>query len=191
MSKEAIIEKILSDAEKRAEASLNEAKDKADSILADAAAQCKAHCEQSNYEMGRIAEDVARRGKTVAELDAKKLVLAAKSELINRVYELALEKAKTLDKKTYKKLLLGMLEYAEDGDVVTISEREKGILTKEDVAAFASAKKIKLSLNDKLGDFDGGMIISGKGIDKNLTLEVEFKLLRDETEAEIAKELVG
>ena len=34
--------------------------------------------------------------------------------------------------------------------------------------------------------FSGGVILSGGGVDKNLTLEVEVGLLREETESEIA-----
>ena len=187
MSKDAIVEKILSDAQIKAQAILNEAQEKADEILADAASICKQQYDRLNFELDRTKKDIATRSHTVAELDAKKVVLSAKAELVNQVYARALEKARNLDKDVYKKLILGMLAYAEDGDVVTISEREKDVLTKEDVDKVANEKGIKLSLSDKFGDFDGGIVLSNNGIDKNFTLEVEISLIRDETEAEIAK----
>ena len=76
-----------------------------------------------------------------------------------------------------------MLESAQDGDVITISEREKGIVTEASIKELATKKKIKLTLNKELGDFDGGIILSNNGIDKNMTLEVEIASIRDEYEA--------
>ena len=118
-------------------------------------------------------------------------MLAAKAEVLDKVYSLALEKARALDKKTYRKVVEGMLQCAENGDKVIVSERERGIVTKEVVAAVAKSKGIKLSLAAETGDFDGGIVLSSDGVDKNLTFESEFALLRTETEAETAKKLFG
>ena len=54
----------------------------------------------------------------------------------------------------------------------------------------AGDKGITLTLAKISGDFDG-MILSGNGVDKNLTFEVEIALLRDELETQIAKEIFG
>ncbi len=189
MSKEAIIEKIISDGQKKADAILLEARGKADEILANAAGECKTYYDQSVYDMNKQVDDILARGKTVAELDAKKLQLGAKAKILDTVFSSALDKLLALDKKALKELLVGMLQNAEDGDVVIISENEKGILTDNDVKDFASKKGIKLSLSKEFGDFKGGLMLRGKGIDKNFTFEVEIALLRDEIEMNIAKEL--
>ncbi|MBR4800467.1 MAG: hypothetical protein IK048_02175 [Clostridia bacterium] len=189
MSKEAIIEKIVSDGRKKADAILGEAREKADEILAETASECKAYYDQSVYDTGKLVDDILSRGKTVAELDAKKLQLGARAKILDEVYSNALEKLRALDKKKYKNLLLKMLDNAEDGDVVIISEREKSILTASDVKEFSEKKKIKLSLAKEFGDFDGGLMLRGNGIDKNFTFDVEIAMLREETEMNIAKEL--
>lgn len=54
----------------------------------------------------------------------------------------------------------------------------------------AGDKGITLTLAKISGDFDG-MILSGNGVDKNLTFEVEIALLREELETQIAKEIFG
>ena len=136
------------------------------------------------------AETVAR-SRTVAELDAGKIMLGAKSSLIDEVFAAALKKAGELDAATCKKIVLGMLDFAKDGDEITVSAREKGIVTKKMVDDAAKAKGAKLTLDSEYGDFDGGVLLTGNGIDKNFTFEVEFALLRDATEAKIAKELFG
>ena len=118
-------------------------------------------------------------------------MLAAKADILDRVYAMALEKARALDKKTYRKVVEGMLQCAENGDKVIVSERERGIVTKDMVAEVAKSKNIKRTLSSEKGAFDGGIILTSDGVDKNLTLETEFALLRTETEAETAKKLFG
>jgi V/A-type H+-transporting ATPase subunit E len=189
MSKEAIIEKIISDGQKKADAILLEAREKADEILADAASECKTYYDQSVYEMNKQVDDILARGKTVAELDAKKLQLGAKAQILETVFSSALDKLLALDKKALKGLLVGMLANAEDGDVVIISANEKDVLTEKDVKDFAAKKGIKLSLAKEFGDFKGGLMLRGNGIDKNFTFEVEIAMIRDEIEMNIAKEL--
>lgn len=191
MSKEAIIEKILSDADAQARAAVEEAESKASEILALAKKQCDEYRGRVSAETAKSAEETVARAEVVAGLDAGKLMLAAKADVLDRVYARALEKARSLDKKTYRKIVEGMLQCAEDGDKVIISERESGIVTKDTVAAVAKRKNVKLTLASEKGNFDGGIILSSDGVDKNLTLETEFAILRAETEAETAKKLFG
>lgn len=189
MSKEAIIEKIISDGQKKSDAILAEASEKAEEILAVAAEECKGYYDNAVYETNKQVDDILSRGKTVAELDAKKLQLGAKAEILDSVFSMALDKLRSLDKKTYKGLLLSMLKNADDGDEVVISAREKDILTAKDVKEYADKRGINLTLAKEFGDFDGGLMLKGNGIDKNFTFEVEVDLLRDEIEMNIAKEL--
>lgn len=189
MSKEAIIEKIYSDAKIKADSFVKDAEEKSQEILDEAKKQCAEYIAQSKSETEQMVYDILSRGQIVAELDAKKLQLAAKKEILDIVFVRALEKVKEMNDKEYLKLLLGMLNQAEDGDIITISKREEKVLTQKVVDDFAKKKGIKLSLSKSRGDFDGGMILSGNGIDKNLTLEVEIGMIRSEIETQIAKEL--
>ena len=60
-----------------------------------------------------------------------------------------------------------------------------------DAEKFAKEKGISLTLADKLGDFDGGIVLSENGVDKNFTFDVEVALLKEQTEANVAKEIFG
>lgn len=191
MSKEAIVEKIISDAHLRAESIIGEAKAKADEVISVAAEECKAYLYNFKAETDKMVFDVEARSKTVAELDAKKLALAAKTKVLDVVYERTLDNLRNLDKDTYSELIFAMLQNAKDGDVVTISKREKDIVTTESLTQFAKEKGISLTLSDKLGDFDGGVILSENGVDKNFTFEIEVALLKEQTEANVAKEIFG
>ena len=187
--KEAIIEKIISDATVRGEAVIDDAKFKANEIENAAKAACTSMANNAGKERAAAVNDVLTRSKTVAELDAKKLLFDAKNQVVALTFETALNKVKNLPKEKYAKLVMGMLSMAEDGDVVTISKREKDVLTEAVIKEFAAKKKIKLTLNKEFGDFDGGIILSGSGVDKNLTFETEFQLLKDELEETVAKKL--
>ena len=191
MSKEAIIDKILSDANLKGDAIIGEANEKANEIISLAANQCKDYLYKSKTEIDRLTLEIDERSRSVAELDARKLLLAAKAQVLDSVYAKTLEKLRNLDKEQYSALIFSMLENAKNGDVVTVSEREKDIVTKESLADFAKKKGISLTLADKFGDFDGGVIISENGVDNNFTLEVEVALLREQTETKIAKEIFG
>ena len=191
MSKEAIIDKILSDANLKGDAIIGEANGKADEIISLAAKQCKDYLYQSKTEIDRLTLEIDERSRSVAELDARKLMLAAKTQVLDSVYAKTLEKLRNLDKEQYGALIFAMLENAKDGDVVIVSEREKDIVTKQSLADFAKKKGIKLTLADKFGDFDGGVIISENGVDNNFTLDVEVSILREQTETKIAKEIFG
>ena len=188
MGKESIVEKILSDANTRANSFVREQNDKADEILADAAQACKSYIYNFKSETDKMVADIEARSKTVAELDARKLMLAAKTVLLNSVFSRAVEKLATLDGDTLKRLLIGMLEVAEDGDVITLGRRQKDCLNAYDIAEFSVKKGIRLTLSESCGDFDG-MILSGHGVDKNLTFGVEVASLREDLETQIAKEL--
>ena len=191
MSKEAIVEKIISDAHLKADSIVAEANAKADEIISAAAEECKGYMYSFKSETDKMIFDVDARSKTVAELDARKLTLAAKTNVLDVVYERTLENLRSLDKEAYSALVFGILENAKDGDVVTISEREKDIVTKESLAEFAKKKGIKLTLAEQFGDFDGGIVLGENGVDKNFTLEVEVALLKEQTEAKTAKEIFG
>ena len=191
MSKEAIVEKIISDAHLKADSIVAEANAKADEIISAAAEECKEYMYSFKSETDKMIFDVDARTKTVAELDARKLTLAAKTKVLDVVYERTLENLRNLDKEAYSALVFGMLENAKDGDVVTISKREKDIVTKESLAEFAKKKGIKLTLAEQFGDFDGGIVLGGNGVDKNFTFEVEVALLKEQTEAKTAKETFG
>lgn len=76
---------------------------------------------------------------------------------------------------------------ADDGDVVVISENDKNVLTKAVFDKISAKIGKKLTLSDTFGNFKGGVMLLGKGVDKNLTFESELALLRDEVEPEVAK----
>lgn len=187
--KEAIINRILSDAKAEAKANLDDAQKKADKLFSSANEQCEKMRNDFEKDKKRIHDEILFRSSVVAELDAQKYVLQAKNLLISQTFEKVLDKLKKLDSKVYDKLISKMLEFASDGDVVTVSSNDKKSFTKEKLADFAAQKKVKLSLSKDNGDFVGGIVLSSGGVDKNITFETEISQLKEEYEEVVAKML--
>ena len=185
--KDVIIEKILSDARQEADKIVSDAEAYANATLEKATAQAKEKVSNAEKSAEVAGVEYVGRRVTVAGLDLKKARLNAKIALLDDVYDKAVDAVRNVDDKDYKKLIEGMLDSsAEDGDVVTISKNDAKVLTKAFFDAYAKKRGISLSLSKYFGDFKGGVVLSGGGVDKNLTLEVEIKLLREQTESEIA-----
>ncbi len=186
---EAIVEQIISDARKIVNSTLEEANKVADSAIE--LAKNDAHIySQKNIEVStKEREEIITRRKTVANLEVKKEILQVKQDLVNKAFDSALMKIKS-DKKLYAELLGAMLKYAENGDSVIIAKTDAKLMTKKFVAENVP-EGVVVTVSKDYGDFVGGIILNSEKADKNLTLEVELKSLREEIEPKIAKILFG
>lgn len=184
---EAIINKILADAKEKADKILSQAEMDSALVLEKAQEECETARKELSIIKQSIVDEAIERRKTVAELDVKKIVLKAKKDAIDKAFLLAKEELVSLPADKYVGLVSSMIaSYCEDGDIVTISSKDKDVITSEIIADIANKKNIKLSLASNYGDFSGGVILSNNGIDKNLTFDVELKVLREELETTIA-----
>lgn len=183
-----IIDKILSDATHDAGEMLSEALKKAEALVAAKQSEADAEYDLSVEEARKAGEEVVRRRLTVADLEVKKLLLSAKKQAVDEAFEESLKKLLALPKEEYAALVESMIaSAADDGDVVVISENDKNVLTKAFFDKISAKIGKMLTLSDTFGNFKGGVMLLGKGVDKNLTFESELALLRDEVEPEVAK----
>lgn len=183
-----IIDKILSDAKHDAGEMLSEALKKAEALVAAKQSEADAEYDLSVEEARKAGEEVVRRRLTVADLEVKKFLLSAKKQAVDEAFEESLKKLLALPKEEYTALVGSMIaSAADDGDVVVISENDKNVLTKAVFDKISAKIGKKLTLSDTFGNFKGGVMLLGKGVDKNLTFESELALLRDEVEPEVAK----
>lgn len=185
--KEAIIEKILSDARAIVNSTLEEANIFCTDEISVAQNDVKVYREKNMAESYLEREEIIRRKITVANLEVKKLVLQAKQELIGVAFTQAVDAIKN-DTVSYQKLVERMINMANDGDIVTFSQLDKDLFDEKWLKAHTN-KNVKI--NKDYGTFCGGVILEGKGSDKNMTLEVELDSVRNNHEPEIAATLFG
>lgn len=174
-----------------------------DAILAKCGEQCAAI--RSEYEAKAQAayEERLRVGKEecaaqtdstnrLAQMEARKGVLALKQELISESFEKACGKIVALPEDQYVALLAKLAKEA------SVTGNERIVLNKRDKAAVgaAVAEKAnallgggKLTVAEETGDFAGGLILRRDSIEVNCTAELLVKLCRDEMSAKVANVL--
>ena len=174
-----------------------------DAILAKCGEQCAAI--RSEYEAKAQAayEERLRVGKEecaaqtdstnrLAQMEARKGVLALKQELISESFEKACGKIVALPQDQYVALLAKLAKEA------SVTGNERIVLNKRDKAAVgaAVAEKAnallgggKLTVAEETGDFAGGLILRRDSIEVNCTAELLVKLCRDEMSAKVANVL--
>ena len=187
MSKEAILERIISDAQAAADATVAEAEGRAAEIIAEAEARAARDRQGTSAIIAERSKAIADGKAAAARLDAAKVMLAAKRGVIDAVYARALEKLKALPQKDAIRLAEGLLlSYAEDGDELVFATN---FAYKAQVLKLAVVAEKNLKNSGKTADIDGGFILIGKNSDKDLSYGALLALDREERQAEIAAKL--
>lgn len=186
--KEAIIARIIGDAEKKAKVLLGEADANVKESEREAKEWITDYLKAQRKLLETESENVVTRRKTVAELDCRKVALGAKQEVISEVFERALKIAESFDKEKYLKIVEKLCEEnAEEGDTLVLSSSAP--LKEADVAALAVFKAKKLKFGGADGKFRGGIMLVNEVCDKDLSFKALLDNRKDELEAEIAAAL--
>ena len=139
-------------------------------------------------------EERQARLASVAQLDARKLELAAKQEMLAKAYDRAMERLTSLPDGEYVGLLAGLAAEASS------TGREEVILSQKDRARYG--KQVVTQANERLGDghltlsvqtrpIRGGLILSDGDVEVNCTFETLVRLLRGEMDRTVVEVLFG
>jgi len=191
-------EKILAEANSQAEQTLEEARARAAQIAAkgeqDAEARKKSVLEQARVQ----ADERRRRAQTIAGLDARKAVLAAKEELIEETFRQAVSRLQNMDSKAYEDMIFSMLLTAVQtgNEQVIVSARDKERFTPEflDRVNRELAKQGKqgnLALAAETREIQGGFILRAGDVEINSSFDSILRMQRDRLEPEVAAILFG
>lgn len=186
-------EKILAEAGSQAADVLAEARQKSSEILArgegEAAAKKVSLLEQAAVQAGERRS----RAQTIAELDARKAILAAKGKLIEDTFQQALDRLSLLDQKAYQDILFNMLLAAAQtgAEEVIVSQSDRARFTPEFLARVNQAltqqgKKGKLTLSAETSEMQGGFILRSGDVEINNSFDSILGIQRDQLEPEVA-----
>ncbi|MEG1608315.1 MAG: V-type ATP synthase subunit E family protein [Clostridia bacterium] len=183
-NKEAIIDKIITDANNKAGEILSIAEAKKKEIVDKANSDAKVIFD-ANVGKGKVAaEEILKRKSVVAKLDNKKNLLARKKDMVAKVFEDAINAF--VGEKDYLDIVSAMIaQSAEDGDEVAICKIDKDKITAAFVEKVAKKCGKKITLSKNFVDIQGGVVLVGKHCDKNLSLDLEFATLREKIESEV------
>ena len=183
---QAITAKIISKAENSAKEILKSANAECDQKKARLAEHLETLRPEKEEKLAIEVEAIKERRQTLAKLESRMLLLGAKQAVINSTYEKALLEISSLPAKTYKEFFTNLiLKFADDGDVAIISKADANKLDAEFIKTASEKCKKKITLSKENCDAKGGLILSGKVCEKDLTLETLMAECRTVTENEI------
>jgi len=182
-------------------------------IIAKAEARAERILENARQEEARIKSDVERHLRTIvgselravhdrivgrANLDGRKMIMEAKMELLDTVFESAQEKLEAMAKKggahyqeVVKKLISETVEaIGEDELIVSSNKADHGFL-KKTISELSKELGVSLRLDDKPIDTMGGVIVKNQRGTKVYynTLEGRLSKVRESKASEVAEKL--
>ena len=161
------IEKITARIRADADAELAQLREQTEAQILEIQAQAKAQMDQERTAIlargRRAAEERLERLKSAAQLERRKLELAAKQEVLSEAFEQALEKLCALPEEEYIQLLTGMvLQAVSTGrEQLVFSPRDRSRIGKQVVVAANEAlvKAVAPELPDSLTDSRVGALL--------------------------------
>lgn len=190
--KDTIIQSIKDTASAKSNDLIAQAQSEKDELVKKEVSALEVACANLVSGANEQSKLIISRRVSVGKLEASKVMLSAKQDLIDTVYSQAKDKIVGLKDKEYCDFISGLLtKYAEDGDSVIIASNDAKRVTASLIDSVAKAKKIKLSLSKEQHACVGGIILSGSKYDKNLTLTAMLSQARTETESKTAQNLFG
>ena len=193
---EKITERIAQDAQAEVTQVETQAKAQADAITAKYAAQAEAE-RQNLLATGKAkAEERMERLDSAAQMEAKKMLLAAKQEMLDKAFALALVKLTQLPEEEYVDLLakLAAKSAATGKEQIILSQADRtryGVkaATRANELLAKEGKTASLTLSETTRDIKGGLLLSDGAVEVNCAFETLVRLARNEVAQEVTKTL--
>lgn len=190
---EKITQRIAQGNDSEVQAMLLEAKAQADAITAEyetkAAEQYRAIVEKGEKD---AADRIERLG-SVAQLEARKLRLAAKQEMLGKAFSTAQDRLLSLSGEEYIKLLttLALRAVSKGTEALVFSTADRNTYGKKVVIAAnaaleAQGRTAALTLSEESREFKGGLYVKDGNIETNCTFATLIRLQKEKMSGEVA-----
>ncbi len=190
---EKITARIIEDAEREIAAMQQETEEEVNTLLA----QAQTEAEQESMELlirgRRAAEERRERLSSSADMECRKLELAAKQELLQQSFDAALEELCALPQERYVTLLSALaVEASSSGrERMILSARDADRLGEEIVKAANAAlqkagRRGELTLSQETRPIPGGFILAEGDVELNCAFDTLIRLQREKLEKEVA-----
>ena len=188
---EKIMQRIDADAQAVIDRVLGEAKDEAAKIAEQYKVQADAEAAELTAKNEKAAAEREERLVSMAQMEARKLQLAAKQDMVEQAYVRALEKLCSMPVEEYTTVLANLLVRA------SASGSEEAVFSAEDrervgQAAVAKANEIsgkQLKLSEQTQPMKGGFILKDQKVEVNCTFDTLVRLQKAETAGAVVKKL--
>ncbi|HPQ77262.1 MAG TPA: V-type ATP synthase subunit E [Synergistales bacterium] len=182
--------KIEADAKAEAEEITGRFKEQADEILAAARLESEKIQKRLEEKIRSEETEVRRRKKIVADLEARKLDLGARRELIEMTFDKALVVLSRTPDARYLAFMEGLMaEGAVTGEEEVLLAKGEKRVTNRWIEEFNEKYNKRLSLSEEMVPGSGGFVLRRSDINVNCTLEVLLRWAREDMEAEVVSRL--
>ena len=186
---EKITQRMADDAQREIDEIQAAAQAQADEITKNFQAQAEKEAREIVERGRRNADEREQRLASVAQLEARKMELAAKQEMLDQAFGQALEQLSNLPEGEYVDLLASLAVKA------STTGREAVILSKKDRTRYGKQvvtqanERLKdghLTLSEQTRNIKGGLILADGDVEVNCTFETLVRLQRSTLEREVA-----
>lgn len=186
--KENIIQRILADAESKCEFIADEAENKVRQIIEAAEQSAEDERVALDERIGSVSAEKIRNSLAGAKLASRKYRLQKKQDLISVCYDKAASALAAMSSEQVIKLVSKLIcDYAEYGEHVRIAKKDEAVVTQSFLDSFGK----NLVLDDERIQAEGGILLVGKGYEKDLTIAKLVAYARERTEAQVSEALFG
>lgn len=194
MNAEQVIQKILSEANAKAEKIVADAKAKAAEQASLLENQMKDFDAETEKQAKSAAEDKLQRMLANARMANAKQYLAAKVAILDEVFEKTKAAVSSLPDDAYLSLMTSLMKRSiETGDEEVIIGKNESRITEQFISQLnrelGSGFKGNLRLGSRRADISGGFILSRGKVQINAGIDVLIESLRESMEMELSKEL--
>ena len=190
---EKITRLIESEAQAESDAILAKAREEAAAISARYQSQAEAESSDLDARNKRAAAEREERLVSVAQMESRKVTLRVKQEMVEKAYDLALEKLCSMPEDQYievlAKLMLQASATGKEEVVFSAVDRVKVGTAAVEKANQSAGKQFVLS--DETRPIQGGFILKDQNIEVNCAFDTLVRLQKAETAGTVAKKLFG
>lgn len=167
MSIEKITARILQEAQAEADALKKQAEEEAASVLAAAQAEADKITADAVAKAEKDATVLVERRKSVAELEARKMRLAAKQEMIDKSFDDSMKALRETPEDEYLAFLMEKLQDFNKGEIL-LGAADKARLGDKLQAKLAGTE---LTVSDETADIIGGFLLKNGNVFANCSIE--------------------
>ena len=188
---EKITQRITSDAQSGIDRVLADARAEAEKITAKYQAQADAESAELDAKNKKAAAEREERLAGTAQMEARKTALAAKQEMVEKAYDLALKKLCSLPEEKYTAVLADLLAEASTTgkEEVIFSDKDRRKVGKAAVDKANKDGGKKLTLSGETRSIQGGFILRSENVEVNCAFDTLVRLQKAETAGEVVKKL--
>lgn len=190
---EKITLRIAADSQKEIEALLGKAQAEAKEITAGYKEKAQADYDEALRQGKADADYRVERMSGVAQLEARKLKLSAKQEMLDKAFDAAMGKLLAMPEEEYAALLTDLavsgVSTGKEALIFSVKDRPrygKRVVIAANEKLEAMGRTAELTLSQESREFEGGLYIQDGNIENNCTFSTILRILREQMAAEVA-----